>query len=457
MSTKVFLSTVKLSELLNWDVKTILGFKYQFSEKVPLVLFGDFLSKAKIKKIKIEDNKTYSILGVRSYGKGVYINRTVEGKSLKMKTYQQSEKDTLFWCKVDTKNGAFGIIDEELAKSVASTNMTFAKIDTSKALTSYVQLLFCSTKVNSYMDNFVTGTTNRKYIKPNQLLSEIFIPLPSLEEQNKIVKTYENKIKQAEQAEQAAYKLEEEIENYIYSELGIQKQEKLEKKKGLQFVRFCKLDLWGIDKISNQIISDNFKYPIVSLDNDSNLYTDLFRGKSPKYEDATNKFILNQKCNRWNEFELEHAKTVNEKWFNSIDRNAFTKGGDILINSTGEGTIGRSSCIVDNNCKGLIYDSHLLLLRLNFDLVNPLYYTLIFNSDFGQDQVNNIKSAQSTKQTELGVGNLKKIQTPLPPLSKQNEIVEHITALKEQMKALRHQAEQNRQQAIKDFENTIFS
>lgn len=456
MSTKVFLSTVKLSELLNWDVKTILGFKYQFSEKAPLVLFGDFLSKAKIKKIQIEDNKTYNILGVRSYGKGVYINRTVEGKSLKMRTYQQSEKDTLFWCKVDTKNGAFGIIDEELAKSVASTNMTFAKIDTSKALTSYVQLIFCSTKVNSYMDNFVTGTTNRKYIKPNQLLSEIFIPLPSLEEQNKIVEAYNNKIKQAEQAEQKANRLEEEIENYIYSELGIQKQEKLEKKKGLQFVRFCKLNLWGIDKISNQIISDDSKYPIVSLDNDSNLYTDLFRGKSPKYGDDTQKIILNQKCNRWNEFELEHAKTVNEEWFNSIDRNAFTQPGDVLINSTGEGTIGRASCINKDEHIGLLYDSHILLLRFNQEFINPLFFAFLFNSSFGQNQVNNIKSAQSTKQTELGVNNLKKILFPVPPLEMQNKIATYIANLKEQIKILYQQAEKNHKQAIVEFENTIF-
>lgn len=51
-------------------------------------------------------------------------------------------------------------------------------------------MLFQSTKINSYMDQFVTWTTNRKYIKPDQLLNEIKIPLPPLSEQNRIVESF---------------------------------------------------------------------------------------------------------------------------------------------------------------------------------------------------------------------------------------------------------------------------
>lgn len=87
------------------------------------------------------------------------------------------------------------------------------------------------------------------------------------------------------------------------------------------------------------------------------------------------------------------------------------KEGDILINSTGEGTIGRATYI-KKEFEGLFYDSHLLLLRFDRNKVNPELFVELFNSDYGQNQVNDIKSAQATKQTELGVTNLIRLNFP---------------------------------------------
>ncbi len=44
-----------------------------------------------------------------------------------------------------------------------------------------------------------------------------------------------------------------------------------------------------------------------------------------------------------------------------------------------------------------------------------------------EEEVENIKSAQSTNQTELGVANLKKIVFPFPPIKIQNRIANHIS------------------------------
>ena len=189
---KTYLKIISSFDLRTWDVKSHFKSEDIFKDKIPLLVFGSFLSKGEISKIQIQDNKKYKILGVRSYGKGAYLNRVTDGKDLKMKTYQIAQEDHLFWCKVDTKNGAFGVIKEDLKDGIASSNMTFAKINTKKINTEYLQILFKSKKINAYMDTYVTGTTNRKYIKPNQLLNEIKIPLPSVEEQKEIVSQVES-------------------------------------------------------------------------------------------------------------------------------------------------------------------------------------------------------------------------------------------------------------------------
>lgn len=223
----------------------------------------------------------------------------------------------------------------------------------------------------------------------------------------------------------------------------------------LNFVKFSNLKLWGVDKIcrTNRFYSEIYK--LHSLNDTCDLYIETFRGKSPKYENNSNSIILNQKCNRWNSIDLNFAKTVSESWANSIDNNFKTQEGDILINSTGEGTIGRASYISKENI-GLLYDSHILLLRLNKQKINPLYYTYLFNSCFGQDQIDFVKSAQSTKQTELGIDNLKKIKFPYPDMDVQNEIVDTITKLKAKIEKLNNLAEQNRKLAQEEFEKELF-
>ncbi len=451
--TKPFTTTVKYIDLLSWDVKNYMPQSSEFNKKHPFVLFGSFLKKANISKVKIEDKVEYKILGVRSYGKGAYVNRVVMGKSLKMREYQQAKSDHLFWCKVDTKNGAFGIITKDLADGVASSNMTFAEIDTQKVDRKFLQILFTNKGVMQYLDSFVTGTTNRKYIRPDQLLNEIKIPLPSIKEQRRIVNAYNEKIELAKKLEEKVEYLDSEIEKYLFEELGLEQNKAETKNKGLQFIPFNEISEWGIDKIKT--IGKN-SISIFKSNPVSKFSIDVFRGKSPIYKEYSPSFMLNQKCNRWNFLDLTFAKNVDNKWFESIEEKFFTREGDILINSTGEGTIGRATYI-KNEYQRLLYDSHMLLLRINKNILNPELFVELFNSSYGQNQVNDIKSAQATKQTELGVNNLLRIMMPIPDsLSFQDELVNKIRYHRLRLSDIKKQAEINRATAEQEFEKEIF-
>ena len=128
-----------------------------------------------------------------------------------------------------------------------------------------------------------------------------------------------------------------------------------------------------------------------------------------------------------------------------------------MVNSTGEGTIGRATYIT-KNYEGLIYDSHMLLLRLNRSIYNPILFVDLFNSSYIQTQIDKIKSAQATKQTELGINNLLKIRIPiLSNLQVQQTIITQIDTYKNEIKILRERATLLKQQAEQEFEQTIFS
>ena len=283
--------------------------------------------------------------------------------------------------KIDARNGAFGVVPEELEGGVITGNFWTFDVNYNIINPYFLQLITKTKQFQDLSQSASVGTTNRNYLQEESFLN-FSIPLPSISEQETIVKNYYDKITQATTYEQQAETLEKNIETYLFESLGIeQKTEQKTKKKGLQFVEFYKMDFWGVDKIKLDKGLHSSRYEVTSIGDFPELLVTCFRGKSPKYTEVSSKFILNQKCNRWNSIDFSFVKSVDEDWYNNIDEDFFTKEGDILVNSTGEGTIGRATYIT-KNYEGLIYDSHMLLLRLNRSIYNPILFVDLFNSPF---------------------------------------------------------------------------
>lgn len=444
-----YLNFIHFSQLNLWDFKRYIS--KVVSSKYPIVRLANFINEEN-KKIKPFDfpEEKFEILGVNNKT-GLFDAYIEDGNKINQ-PYKIVENGFLAYNPYRINVGSIGLkTKEQKYKYISPAYIVFScKKD---LLPEFLYILFRTDKFNELIRENTTGSVRQTLSFSS--MGQIQIPLPPLEKQQEIVYRYNAKIKLAEEQEKEAQNLKQRIDKYIFNELGLKIKEDLKQDKLLNFVNYSNLKLWGVDKIcgTNRFYSEIYK--LQSLNNNLDLYIEAFRGKSPKYENNSNSIILNQKCNRWNSIDLNFAKTVSESWANSIDNNFKTQEGDILINSTGEGTIGRASCISKENI-GLLYDSHILLLRLNTQKINPLYYTYLFNSRFGQEQINFVKSAQSTKQTELGIDNLKKIQFPYPNIAVQNEIVDTITKLKAKIKKLNNLAEQNRQLAQQEFEKELF-
>lgn len=450
--TYKYLKFVSFSGLELWDTKRYNSKKVNSSFDLKQ-LYNCIIEQSTKYKIFEEKETEFKILGVNNK-EGIFDAYILKGKDINQ-PYKKMQSGWIAYNPYRINVGSIGIkLNEHKYEYISPAYVVFSCKE--NLLPEYLFMIFKTELFNNIIKESTTGSVRQNLTFDS--LKKLQIPLPSLEEQNRLVENYANKIKVAEEQEQEAVQLEHEIENYLLEELGVEKQMEEKKQPGkLIFVHFKDIKEWGIDKISNRTFNlFNSHYEIVSLSNSSNLYIDVFRGKSPKYSENSTKYILNQKCNRWNSIEIEHARKVDDSWINSVKDIFLTKEHDILINSTGEGTIGRASYI-NKNFSGLLYDSHILLLRLNNKLIDSLYFIYFFNSLLGQEQVNEIKSAQSTKQTELGINNLLKINFPLPPLEKQKEIVAYITNLKNKIKKLHILAKKNREEAIQEFEQEIFN
>lgn len=153
--------------------------------------------------------------------------------------------------------------------------------------------------------------------------------------------------------------------------------------------------------------------------------SEITRGKSPKYLESGVSLMLNQKCVKWFVVDTSFSKAIDFEWYKTLNDLYKLKIGDILVNSTGEGTIGRSA-IIDEKSSNFAFDSHTLKVRSS---IMPMFLCSFINSFFGQKQVEELKGAKSTKQTELGASNLNNFKFPLPPLEIQERIVAKLDEL----------------------------
>ncbi|GHU56563.1 type I restriction endonuclease subunit S [Bacteroidia bacterium] len=449
-----YLHFVAFSDLSNWSVQYLLGNVFAYSDKYDLVEIGSFLTRNKT-GIDIEDEVEYKRATIKIDKGGIFLRDIQKGVNIGTKKQYIISEGQFLLSKIDARNGAFGVVPKELETGIITSNFWAFDVDYSKIIPHFLSLITTTQKFIHFSEIASNGTTNRHYLQENLFLSQK-IPLPILSEQQRMLDNYNTTIRQAEKFEQQAKALEEEIEKYLCEALGIEKQQEEKWGNGkLYFVNFSFIQEWGVERVlgNNKYLSS--KYNIQSFAENSELSKAIFRGKSPKYLPQSESVIINQKCNRWNEIDLNHAKTVDTEWLNAIDKNQLTKEGDILVNSTGEGTIGRASIVTEAHTN-LLYDSHILLLRVNKNLIDPDFFTLVFNSFYGQQQVDSLKSAQSTNQTELGIENLRKILIPFPPFSVQKKIAKHIQSMREQIKNLRQNADDYKNRAIEEFEKEIF-
>lgn len=175
---------------------------------------------------------------------------------------------------------------------------------------------------------------------------------------------------------------------------------------------------WFCDyALSDGTLPEDWK--ITTIDAISSLVT---RGIAPKYDDSSEQIVLNQKCIRDHTIDISLArrhlpKKINEKWISK---------GDLLINSTGTGTLGRVAQVWFE-ANNMTVDSHVTIVRPK----DPILQSYIGFWGLSHESEIEAQHTGSTGQTELPRDRVKAIELPLPDedtLSKFNELVIPMTS-----------------------------
>ncbi|MFA6209157.1 MAG: restriction endonuclease subunit S [Candidatus Obscuribacterales bacterium] len=155
----------------------------------------------------------------------------------------------------------------------------------------------------------------------------------------------------------------------------------------------------------------------------------LQRGKTPRYAEFSSLPVINQKCIRWTGIQAEHLKFIHPDQISEWPKEKFIKNGDILLNSTGTGTLGRA-CLVtlNDSMPGKVVDSHVTIIRVNIGIAHPKFVFYWFKGPTMQRLIDEL-STGTTNQIELNRSTISGIVIPLAPISDQEYIVEKLDGL----------------------------
>ena len=150
-----------------------------------------------------------------------------------------------------------------------------------------------------------------------------------------------------------------------------------------------------------------------------------FSGKSPIYEKTpTDYWVVGQAANQENGLDLSQIKYTTKSFWESMEESFFLRENDVLLNTLGHGTLGRSG-IVKGVASQLLTDGHLFVFRHISEEASLFFWYFL---QYRRPQIE--KSANgSTNQTFLSLRKTCNWIVPIPPLAEQKRIVAKIEEL----------------------------
>ena len=441
-----FIEFVRYRDVLNWSVSHIVGSRLGFNANYPLVSIGSIITRSR-NVVSVLDKTFYKQVTLKTKGGGAVLRDTKQGKDIGTKKQYCVSPGQFILSKIDARNGAFGVIGKELDGAIVTADFPVFDVKKDLVLPEYLSLLSSTSQFANFAQSCSRGTTNRQRIDIELFLSQM-IPLPTLQEQERLVTSYNTKVNSADLLDEKALQVDLFIDNFFLKELDIRSSRSHASLSNslchLDFVRYKDIERWDICDSEDEVISSRFQTMTLSqLISSKPQYGANYRATG---YDGKTRYVRITDIN-------EDGSLNNEKVSASgYSERYLLKENDLLIARTG--SVGKSFLYHESYGES-IYAGYLIRFVLNSDVILPeflLYYT--------KCSVYKKWISQNTRvSAQPNINSQQYLRSPivLPPIDVQRSIVTFIEQKKAEIKALKQKAELLREQAIKEFELKIYS
>lgn len=355
--------------------------------------------------VDLEADTAYQEVTVRLWGKGVVERRRVLGAEIGAGRRFIVRSGQFILSRIDARNGALGIVPDELDGAVVSNDFPAFTINSMVVLPSFLAWL---SRTHGFVDlcrAASEGTTNRVRLQEGRFLATR-IPLPPLDEQRRIVA----------RIEELAGKIEE--------ARGLRR----DTIKGAdELMTAAEMEVWPDTSLAGA--------PTLG-----DVTTYLARGRQSEQGESTHYLIKTQhvQLGRYVRTDLTLAPHVAAK----VGAEALAQQGDTLIACSAAGCLGRVA-YYDDAERVASTDTHVAVARPRTEIVLPEYLYAYLRGAQGQLQLRSREKGDWQREkvgfrlTELNVADMRKVPVPLPTLERQQQIVQYLGALQSQLDMVR--------------------
>lgn len=332
-------------------------------------------------------------------------------------------------------------------------------VDKKKALPEYI---FTFTQLNTYKDwvKAVQRPSGQPNINSEEYQS-LEIPLPDIDKQHQIVDIINSAYLQKQQKESEAQKLLDSIDAYILDELGITLPEINNDLKSRMFlVNRSELEARLDPYYSQEYFKDALSalncgnYPLYSIKSLSSVITSGITPKSGGEAYTDDKeigipFIRSGNIDINGNFDFEDLLYLKPEIHETVMKSSQVHKNDLMIAIVGA-TIGQVGIFLDEREANI--NQAIALVRLK-DGNDVQYVKELIKSQVGQLSLNRLK--RPVARANINLEEISTIKIPLPPFVKQQEIANHIYAIRQQAKQLQEEGKSILENAKKEVEQMI--
>lgn len=438
------LSLISYKNLTNWSVRFLLNAD-TMKTNYPQCSLGNLLQRNQNTTV-VEDNTMYKRVTIKLYGKGVYLRDELLGKDIGTKRQYILSQGQFILSKIDARNGAFGIVPEELDGAITTADFVSFNINAEKIIPDFLRLLVSTEHFAKMCQGQSSGTTGRQRVSLNDLL-QIKIPLPVIEKQREIVEKYNEEVLCSNNLKNKIINWETEIEKLWVNLLELtfyESQAEHKKTNFLNFVCLSQLSRW--DRFNNRGMVNSAKYKFAKLQ-------DVVIGK-PLYG-AGEKGIKIKSDTRYIRItDINEDGTLNDDFVSAqkVDEKYILRENDFLIARSGN-TVGKTFLYKLEHGK-CIYAGYLIKFRLNLEKVIPEYLLYYTKSKAYKAWI--ASNQRANAQPNINSEEFLNSPIVIPELSEQKNIVDQIGKIKQEIQHLKDKDKNIIHVAHQQFEKELF-
>ncbi len=445
-----FLHMANYKDIPNWSVLYADEENIGFTKKFPMARIGDFLVKSH-DVIEIQDDIEYKQVTLKINNGGVVPRNngeTIKGSKIGTKRQHVVHTGQFIMSKIDARNGAYGIVPEELEGAIVTNDFPVFDVDAQKIIPQFLVLVSTTDKFVEFARKCSSGTTNRKRIDIDAFLNQR-IPLPSIDVQEEVVKQY---IRALDDIKKIKEKLTIEKTNclqYWVETLGINISSKDKIIEGkLSFTKFSSISQWGVDFINAKRNQEQFSKYFTSCK-----IKDICKIGSGGTPSRSNKnyYSGNIPWIKTGELHNDVITDSEEKITQEAIDNSSTKlyPANCIVMAMYGATIGKTAKLgieaTTNQACAVLYEIDSSIIDTDY-----LWFYL-------QTQTDKFKElAYGGAQPNINAGIVADYLIPIPSLIEQRSIVEHTKDIRAFIQSLKKEMIQKTSEAIRRINSILF-